>query len=140
MTPTSGPDKRRSYHWQVRIITVSTMLAAYRKMCCIVTGNPRRDLWKKTAWDMSNCTSLTPQERAIYSSLCGNSKQLVTSGVCCSWEDLLWALCKGMVDKLVEEELRRTIPRSYLDMPKEYWENEDKLENVFEALRRLHKK
>ncbi len=69
-----------------------------------------------------------------FSSLCGNAKQLLSSGLCSSWEDALWARCKAMVDTLVEEELRRSMPRSYLAMPAEYWDNLTRLGDVFQSL------
>ena len=53
-----------------------------------------------------------PYDNLIFcSSLCGNAKQMLSSGMCSSWEDVLWARCKAMVDTLVEEELRRSIAR-----------------------------
>ncbi len=69
------------------------------------------------------------------SALCGNAKQLLTSGMCSSWEDMLWAQCKAMVDTLVEEELRKSMPRSYMPMPAEYWDNLVRLGDIFSALR-----
>lgn len=40
-----------------------------------MTGNLRRDIWKRTAWNMSCDPKLPSSERAIYSALCGNAKQ-----------------------------------------------------------------
>ncbi len=123
-----------------------------------MSGNPRRDLWKKMAWQFSCNSSLPAAERAMYrytklfnyfqsktllififimscSALCGNAKQLLTSGMCSSWEDMLWAQCKAMVDTLVEEELRKSMPRSYMPMPAEYWDNLVRLGDIFSALR-----
>ena len=31
-----------------------------------MTGNPTRDLWKKTAWQLSNNQGMPTMERAIY--------------------------------------------------------------------------
>ena len=54
-------------------------------------GNSTRDLWKLTAWNLSETVSMPAKERAIYSALCGNATQLINSRVCKSWEDVVWA-------------------------------------------------
>jgi len=97
------------------------------------TGNTRRDLWKRMAWQLSNNNTVSAQERAIYSSLCGNAKQLLASGMCSSWEDRLWAYTKAMVDTLVEDELRKTMPKTFVPMPQQYWDNVTSMDDIFEG-------
>ena len=100
-----------------------------------VEGNPKRDLWKKTAWRLSQDRGLPDYERAIYSALCGNAQQLLQS-TCSSWESVLWARVKSMVDVLVEKELREAnMHRRYLAMPDEYWSNLINMEDVMSSLK-----
>lgn len=99
-----------------------------------IEGNVNRDIWKKTAWVLTEDRKLSSQERAIYSALCGNAQQLLKSE-CKSWEDVLWALCKALVDVKVETEIRQTVPRTYVDMPQRYWDNLTSLRAVLEAVK-----
>ena len=45
--------------------------------------------------------------RAAYSALCGNVN--VLKSVCLTWEDLLWAYTKCLVDTNVELQIRETL-------------------------------
>lgn len=96
-----------------------------------VEGNFTRDIWKRSAWALSEDESLPLFERAIYSALCGNAQQLLNSGICTSWEDKLWALTRTSVDVRVEREIRETLTlRSYVELPQAYWDNKVVLEDI----------
>lgn len=99
-----------------------------------VEGNASRDVWKRSAWVLTEDAALSAQEKAIYSALCGNSGQLLRSGVCRSWEDYMWALVRSMVDVKVEQEIRATMVRSFSELPKRYWENLSDLEAILNSL------
>lgn len=87
-------------------------------------GNTRRDIWKQCAWELSQDDAMPVQERVIYASLSGNSTQLLSSNVCRSWEDYVWALTRAMVDVIVEKEIRDLIvSKTYASLPEEYWDS-----------------
>ena len=98
-------------------------------------GNPRRDLWKRMAWALSTDKGRSGEECAVYSALCGNAAQLIGSGVCSAWECVLWARAKSMVDVLVEKELRSTMPKTYQQLPDDYWANLTNLSDIMQSLR-----
>lgn len=95
-------------------------------------GNATRDVWKRSAWILTEDAALAPQEKAIYSALCGNSSQLLGS-VCLSWEDYLWALVRSMVDVKVELEIRGTMTKSFSELPQKYWENLTDLRSILDS-------
>ncbi|KAK0165313.1 hypothetical protein PV328_003837 [Microctonus aethiopoides] len=97
-----------------------------------IEGNPNRDLWKLTAWHMSQDTRIGPYYRAIYASLCGNINQLL--GVAWNWQDALWAHVKVLIDIEVETELRGVMEKNYLPMPDEYWKSKISLNDIFNDL------
>lgn len=70
--------------------------------------------------------------RAIYSSLCGNVKQLLS--VATSWQDGLWAYLKTLLDIKVEAEVRGFMPKAYTALPDDYWKGENTLEDIFDEL------
>lgn len=70
--------------------------------------------------------------RAIYSSFCGNVKQLLT--VAQSWQDGLWAYMKSLVDIKVESEVRAFMPKKFVPMPEEYWKGELTVSEIFSEL------
>ena len=60
-------------------------------------------------------------ERAMYAVFSGNLAQLLT--VCETWEDVLWAYTKCMIDVRVENELRHSYYQTEeLAIPKSYWD------------------
>ncbi|XP_012287801.1 nuclear pore complex protein Nup107 isoform X2 [Orussus abietinus] len=95
-------------------------------------GNKNRSLWKLCAWDISQDKRVGQYYRAIYSSLCGNVKQLLD--VALSWQDGLWSYVKAVLDIAVESEIRGFMPIKYPSMPEEYWKNEMSLEQIFTEL------
>ncbi|XP_033126443.1 nuclear pore complex protein Nup107-like isoform X2 [Anneissia japonica] len=72
-----------------------------------IEGNPNRDIWKATAWRMSQDERFHPYERAIAAVFSGNLKEVLP--VCRSWDDCLWAYFRVMVDQQVEQEIRENV-------------------------------
>ncbi|XP_047431247.1 nuclear pore complex protein Nup107 [Mugil cephalus] len=99
-----------------------------------VEGNPQRGIWKACCWRMAEEEQLNRYERAIYASLSGNLKPLLT--VCESWEDCVWAHFRVMVDSLVEKDLMSSgMSHQELEtLPREYLEANWTMEKVFEEL------
>ena len=97
-------------------------------------GNQNRALWKRAALRMTQDSHVQRYERAAYSALCGNI--LVLKSVCSSWEDLLWAYTKCLVDTVVEQKIRESIVinRPLCDLPSFYWENKKTIQDVFDAV------
>lgn len=86
-----------------------------------IEGNENRDLWKNMAWEYCKQKSLNKYERATLAAFCGNLDTLLD--VCTSWEDVLWAYMRTMVDIRVESEIRDYVRRPYQQLPAEYWDN-----------------
>ncbi|XP_065068605.1 nuclear pore complex protein Nup107-like [Rhopilema esculentum] len=100
----------------------------------ITEGNPFGLIWKSCCWKLSEDTEVSTYEKAIYSALSGNLRQLLS--VCGSWEDRLWAYFKVLVDGKVEQELRHVINEDESTLPKEYYEVTENLtpQKIFEEL------
>lgn len=98
-----------------------------------IEGNPRRDLWKKLAWQMAENKKLNEYTRAYLGVFCGHLQSLL-GPLSDSWFDLLWAYLKVQIDIRVESELRSVSTKSYLDMPQKYWDNKMSLEEIFDEL------
>lgn len=98
-----------------------------------IEGNPRRDLWKKLAWQMAENKKLNEFTRAYLGVFCGHLQSLLAP-LSNSWFDLLWAYLKVQIDIRVESELRSVSTKSYLDMPQKYWDNKMTLEEIFDEL------
>lgn len=71
--------------------------------------------------------------RAYIGVFCGHLEALL-GPLSSSWFDLLWAYLKVQIDICVEEELRSSSSKSYVDMPKKYWDNKMTLEQIFDEL------
>ncbi|XP_041636223.1 nuclear pore complex protein Nup107 [Cheilinus undulatus] len=99
-----------------------------------VEGNPQRGIWKVCCWRMAEEEQLNRYERAIYASLSGNLKPLLT--VCETWEDCVWAYFRVMVDSLVEKDLMSSgmAHQEVETLPREYLEANWTMEKVFEEL------
>ena len=97
-----------------------------------VEGNPNRDVWKNCCWNLSEQECYNVHERAIYSALGGNLRQLLPA--CISWEDYLWAYFKVMVDVRVEQELRTKADCTFENLSSEYWDQVLTQEKIFEEL------
>lgn len=98
-----------------------------------IEGNPRRDLWKKLAWQMAENVSINEYTRAYLGVFCGHLdslKAILNS----SWFDLLWAYLKVQIDIRVETELRQASSKSYVEMPAKYWNNKMTIEEIFNDL------
>lgn len=98
-----------------------------------IEGNPRRDLWKKLAWQMAENNRINDYTRAYLGVFCGHLDSLKTI-LNTSWFDLLWAYLKVQIDIRVETELRHASAKSYVDMPKKYWNNKMTIEEIFNEL------
>ena len=59
--------------------------------------------------------------RAAYAALCGNIN--VLKSVCSTWEDLLWAYMRCLVDTMVEQRIREVLPKPLCELPAFYWNN-----------------
>nr|XP_040225902.2 nuclear pore complex protein Nup107 [Anopheles coluzzii] len=99
-----------------------------------IEGNPRRDLWKKFAWQMAESRMLDPYTKATIGSLCGHLDSMVEVLSEHSWNDMLWAYLKAQIDIRVESEIRSHCVKSYLPMPDRYWNGKMSLEQIFDAL------
>lgn len=97
-----------------------------------IEGNPRRDLWKRCAWQMADNVHLDAYTRAIAGLYCGHLGALLN--VTGTWADLLWSYLKVQIDIRVESEIRNCCMKSYLTMPEGYWNNKLSLEQIFEEL------
>jgi nuclear pore complex protein Nup107 len=89
-----------------------------------VGGNPTRDLWKSSCWNLMKCATFGNYEKAIYAAMSGNLSCLLK--VCNTWYDCLWSYYRVMVDVLVEKKLRTSnrYPSDYqfVQLPDEYWD------------------
>uniref|UniRef100_A0A182Q2M3 Nuclear pore complex protein n=1 Tax=Anopheles farauti TaxID=69004 RepID=A0A182Q2M3_9DIPT len=99
-----------------------------------IEGNPRRDLWKKFAWQMAESRALDPYTKATIGSLCGHLDSMVEVLSEHTWYDMLWAYLKVQIDIRVESEIRSHCIKSYLPMPDRYWNGKLSLEQIFDAL------
>lgn len=98
-----------------------------------IEGNPRRDLWKRCAWQMADNVNVDEYSRAIAGLLCGHLESLLNIANE-SWSDLLWSYLKTQIDIRVESEIRDCCVKSYLKMPTGYWSNKMSLEQTFAEL------
>ncbi|TRY97188.1 hypothetical protein DNTS_015794 [Danionella cerebrum] len=105
-----------------------------------VEGNPQRIIWKVCLWRMTEEEHFNKYERAIYAALSGNLKQLLP--VCESWEDMVWAYFRVMVDALVEREICSSGMGSeeLEELPRDYIETNWSLEKVFEDIQATESK
>uniref|UniRef100_A0A182VZJ0 Nuclear pore complex protein n=1 Tax=Anopheles minimus TaxID=112268 RepID=A0A182VZJ0_9DIPT len=99
-----------------------------------IEGNPRRDLWKKFAWQMAESRMLDPYTKATIGALCGHLDSMVDVLSEHSWNDMLWAYVKIQIDIRVESEVRSHCIKSYLPMPDRYWNGKKSLEKIFDVL------
>ncbi|KAH9283518.1 Nuclear pore complex protein [Echinococcus granulosus] len=97
-----------------------------------VEGNATRVLSKCVAWWNSENPALNPYERAMFAAQSGNLSMLLRAMTSGSWEDLLWAHCRALVESRVDATLRMKIdcgPRadtlSVLGRPQKGLEVED---------------
>ncbi|KAJ4431491.1 hypothetical protein ANN_20089 [Periplaneta americana] len=97
-----------------------------------IDGNPNRDIWKLMAWQLAEDKRMPLHTRATFGSLCGHLSSLIA--VCKTWEDLLWAYLRTLVDIRVEKEIRSSSVYEYVQLPDNYWRNEIDIEEVFSEL------
>ena len=70
--------------------------------------------------------------RAAYAALCGNFS--VLKSVCSTWEDLLWAYMRCLVDTMVEQRIREVLPKPQCELPAFYWTNKVEIDEVLDAV------
>lgn len=98
-----------------------------------IEGNPRRDLWKRCAWQIADNVNIDDYSKAIAGLLCGHLESLLNIANE-NWSDLLWSYLKTQIDIRVESEIRECCVKSYLKMPTGYWSNKMSLEQIFAEL------
>lgn len=103
-----------------------------------VSGNKKRDIWKQTCFKSAKMHGLTSCEKAILGVLGGNLKSVLP--VCHNWADQLWARLKCSIDVKIEEALRDPNialqdNRSLIDMPQEFYDNYQSLDDIFRSMR-----
>lgn len=82
---------------------------------------------------MAENNRINEYTRAYLGVFCGHLDALKAI-MSTSWFDLLWAYLKVQIDIRVETELRQTSPKSYIEMPKKYWNNKMTIEEIFNEL------
>lgn len=82
---------------------------------------------------MAENNRLNEYTRAYLGVFCGHLDSLKAI-LNTSWFDLLWAYLKVQIDIRVETELRQTSSKSYIEMPKKYWNNKMSIEEIFNEL------
>lgn len=82
---------------------------------------------------MAENNRMNEYTRAYLGVFCGHLDALKAI-MSTSWFDLLWAYLKVQIDIRVETELRQTSPKSYIEMPKKYWNNKMTIEEIFNEL------
>ncbi|XP_046684879.1 nuclear pore complex protein Nup107 isoform X2 [Homalodisca vitripennis] len=97
-----------------------------------VEGNLHRDIWKLCAYQLSENIRAGTYARAVYGALCGNLDALLPA--CETWDDVLWAHTRVLVDQLVEQRIRNEGSRNYHSMPDSYWNRKLSMEDTFATL------
>ncbi|KAM3176472.1 hypothetical protein ACTXT7_006432 [Hymenolepis weldensis] len=72
----------------------------------VVEGNASRVLSKAVSWWSAENPALNIHERAIFAAQSGNLTALLEAVTSGSWEDLLWAHCRALVESRVDATLR----------------------------------
>lgn len=103
---------------------------------CPVTGNKKRNIWKKVCFKSARIPGLSSYEKAIQGVLGGNLKSVLP--VCDSWADQLWARLKCSIDVKIEKALKNHL---YLangdvieDYPQEFYNNYQDIHGIFRSI------
>ncbi|KAG0133595.1 hypothetical protein HOY82DRAFT_556132 [Tuber indicum] len=70
-----------------------------------VTGNRRRELWKRMCYAIAHRSGAEDWEKAVYGTLCGDFESVLP--VCASWEDHLFAHMNSLVEEYYSQYLLR---------------------------------
>ncbi|RPA96950.1 nuclear pore protein 84/107 [Choiromyces venosus 120613-1] len=70
-----------------------------------VTGNRRRELWKRMCYAIAHRSGAEDCEKAVYGTLCGDFESVLP--VCVSWEDHLFAHMNSLVEEYYSQYLLR---------------------------------
>jgi len=114
----------------------------------LTNGNPTRQFWKFTCWNISENYNYSLKERAVFGALSGNLSAMLEN--CKVWEDVVWANYKALLDLMVEKKLKEThnirTPiqkqlglrgKSEVNLPEKFWNQKLDLnsqENIFETI------
>ena len=103
-----------------------------------VSGNKKRDIWKKTCFMAARTQGINSCEKAILGILGGNLKCALP--MCHSWADQLWARIKCSIDVKIERALREQhfVPqenRELINLPQEFYTNYQSLDEIFKSIR-----
>ena len=114
----------------------------------LTNGNPTRQFWKSTCWDISENCNYSLKERAVFGALSGNLSAMLEN--CKNWEDVVWANYKALLDIMVEKKLKETYTirkpiqkqldlkaNSVVNLPENFWNQKLDLnsqENIFQAI------
>ncbi|TIC27779.1 nuclear pore protein 84/107 [Wallemia mellicola] len=71
-----------------------------------ISGNKQRKLWKQIASQLSENPDFDPYERALYGCLSGSLSSVLP--VCNSWEDHLWARVNALMERKIDDSLKKT--------------------------------
>lgn len=71
-----------------------------------ISGNKQRKLWKQIASQLSQNPDFDPYERALYGCLSGTLSSVIP--VCDSWEDHLWARVNALMERKIDDSLKKT--------------------------------
>ncbi|KAG0640114.1 hypothetical protein HOY80DRAFT_920624 [Tuber brumale] len=70
-----------------------------------VTGNRRRELWKRMCYAIAHRSGAEDWEKAVYGTLCGDFESVLPA--CASWEDHLFAHLNSLVEEYYSQYLLR---------------------------------
>ncbi|CUS06982.1 unnamed protein product [Tuber aestivum] len=68
-----------------------------------VTGNRRRELWKRMCYAIAHRSGAEEWEKAVYGTLCGDFESVAP--ICASWEDHLFAHVNSLVEEYYSQYL-----------------------------------
>lgn len=102
-----------------------------------VSGNKKRDVWKKICFRSARMHGLNSFEKAILGALGGNLKSVLP--VCNTWSDQLWARLKCSIDVKIEKALRdpTIVPLEYqnlVEFPNEFYDNDQGIRSIFKSI------
>lgn len=102
-----------------------------------VSGNKKRNIWKKICFESSRISGLSSFEKAILGVLGGNLKSVLP--VCDSWSDQLWARLRCSIDIKIERGLKSRIPQENRptsdDYPQEFYDNYQDIKTIFKSIK-----
>lgn len=102
-----------------------------------VSGNKKRNIWKKICFESARISGLSSFEKAILGVLGGNLKSVLP--VCDSWADQLWARLRCSIDVKIEKALKNRVPQENRntseDYPQEFYDNFQDMKGIFKSIK-----